>query len=183
MPPDIKITLLMAITVDGKIGRNSDHFPDWTGKADKQLFARLSRQAGVVIMGSKTFDTFNTPLPGRKNVIMTRNRERKSRWSNLVYTTESPAGVLAGLAAEGHSHAILAGGAKINTLFARAGLVDEVMVTIAPKIFGCGLSLFEAEVALELELTDVQKVDRNMVWLTYRIIKPDTSATYSESND
>ena len=63
------VTLLMALTLDGKIAKDPDHYPDWTGKEDKKLFAEISKKAGVVIMGSKTFDTFGKPLPNRKNVI------------------------------------------------------------------------------------------------------------------
>lgn len=62
----MKVTLLMAMTLDGKIGKSHDHFPDWTGKADKTLFVRLTKKAGVIIMGSKTFDTIGRPLPNRK---------------------------------------------------------------------------------------------------------------------
>ena len=76
----MKVILIMAMTVDGKIGKSHDHFPDWTGTEDKRLFAKISRQAGVVIMGSKTFDTIGKPLPQRKNVILTRNRARRSAW-------------------------------------------------------------------------------------------------------
>lgn len=38
----MKVTLVMAITQDGKIGRSPNHFPDWTGKEGKKLFAEIS---------------------------------------------------------------------------------------------------------------------------------------------
>ena len=53
----IKTILLMAQTLDGKIAKYADHFPDWTGKADKQLFVRETRQAGAIIMGSSMIIT------------------------------------------------------------------------------------------------------------------------------
>ena len=46
----MKVILVMAMTVDGMIGKSADHFPDWTGAADKRLFVKLTRQAGAVIM-------------------------------------------------------------------------------------------------------------------------------------
>lgn len=79
----MKVILVAALTVDGKIGLTSDHFPDWTEPADKKLFMSVSKKAGVIIMGSKTFDTFGTPLPGRKHVVLTRNAGRAfegGRW-------------------------------------------------------------------------------------------------------
>lgn len=171
MPFNIKVILLMAITIDGMIAKDPDHFPDWTGAEDKRFFARTSKKAGVVIMGSKTFDTFGKPLPNRKNVILTQNKSRRSTWANLIYTAQKPESILADLAAEGYTSAILAGGAAINTLFAQKDLIDEVVVTVVPKIFGQGLSLFTAEIDLELELLEMQKLGEDLVCLRYGVIK------------
>lgn len=167
----MKVTLMMAMTLDGKIGKSPDHFSDWTGREDKKLFAACSKKAGVVIMGSKTFDTIGAPLPDRKNIVMTRDKQRTSVWDNLVYTSAEPAAILDGLAKEGYSQVILAGGALVNSLFAEAGLIDEIIVTIAPKVFGYGLSLFSQEIALELELEEVQTIGHGLVYLRYRVIK------------
>jgi dihydrofolate reductase len=161
----------MAVTLDGKIGKSPDHFPDWTGKEDKQLFARLSRQAGVVIMGSKTFDTIGKPLPDRKNVILTRDQTRKSQWENLIFTSDPPRKILENLEKEGHKQAILAGGAMVNALFAEEKLIDELIVTISPVIFGYGLSLFTQEISMNLELLDMQRMGRDLVCLTYTVRK------------
>ena len=80
----MKVIVLMALTLDGRIGKSRDHFPDWTGKADKRLFVTLTKRAGALIMGSRTFDTIGTPLPGRKNIVMTRNRDRKSLFQSYA---------------------------------------------------------------------------------------------------
>jgi len=167
----MKVTVLMAITLDGKIGKSPDHFPDWTGKEDKKLFKDLSMKAGAVIMGSKTYDTIGMPLPNRKNVILTRDRKRKSEWENLIFTNDPPRVILENLEKEGFSEVILAGGALVNSLFAEEKLIDEIIVTISPKTFGYGLSLFSQEISMELELKDVQRLGKELVCLTYRIMK------------
>lgn len=167
----MKLILLMALTLDGKIGKTVDHFPDWTGSADKKLFAAMSRAAGVVIMGSRTFDTIGKPLPGRKNIVMTRNKERRSTWENLEFTNRSPEQLVRELERSGHQSAILAGGTMINTVFAEAGLVDELVVTVSPLIFGRGLPLFAATVSMRLELNSVERIDANVVCLRYRVLK------------
>lgn len=166
----MKVTVLMAMTLDGKIGRSPDHFPDWTGAADKKLFVELSRRAGVVIMGSKTYDTIGRPLPGRKNIVMTRDATRASEWENLEFTQAAPSEILSKLDGEGYDEVILAGGAMVNSLFAEAGLIDEIIVTISPKIFGYGISLFTEEVAMELALLAVERIDQNLVCLTYKVL-------------
>lgn len=167
----MKVTLVMALTVDGKIGKNPEHFPDWTGKEDKKMFMEITNRSGAIIMGSKTFDTIGIPLPNRKNIILTRDMTRKSEWENLVYTDQKPKEILDGLKEEGFSHVILAGGSLVNSLFAEENLIDEVIVTISPKIFGYGLSLFSEEISMELELAEIKKIGKNLVYLKYTVLK------------
>lgn len=167
----MKVILLMALTLDGKIGKTPDHFPDWTGREDKRLFVELSRKAGAVIMGSRTFDTIGFPLPDRKNIIMTRDKSRISRWKNLVFTDASPVSIVEDLEKEGFSEVILAGGALVNSLFAEEGLIDEIIVTISPKIFGYGISLFTPEISMELALRDMTRLGNDRVCLIYEVIR------------
>lgn len=168
---EMKLILVMAVTLDGKIGKTTHHFPDWTGKEDKRLFAKISRKAGAVIMGSRTFDTLGKPLPDRKNVIMTRDSSRHSSWENLVYTDKRPRELLQELEKEGFNSAVLAGGSLVNSLFAEEELIDEMVITISPKIFGCGLSLFSEEISLDLDLIDVKRLGDNLVCLRYLVAK------------
>ena len=62
-------------------------------------------------------------------------------------------------------------GIRRFSLFAEEKLIDEIVVTISPKIFGCGLSLFLQEVSMELELESVDTLGRNLVCLKYRVDK------------
>jgi len=67
---------------------------------------------------------------------------------------------------------ILTGGSTINTLFARDHLIDEIVVTITPKIFGTGMGIFSEELDLSLKLKSVGKVDDELVILTYQVVAP-----------
>lgn len=164
------VSLMVAITVDGKIARSEDHYPDWTGKADKQLYVEITKKAGVMIMGSTTFDTIGRVLPGRKTIVMTRNLNRRSDRDDLVFTQASPEQILGDLAATGYSEAVVVGGAKINQLFAEKGLIDELIVTLSPYAFGSGLSIFSAAVDLKLALKKVIQLDKNTLCLRYGVI-------------
>ena len=161
----------MAVTIDGKTGKNSRHFPDWTETDDKKLFARITRKAGVLIMGSKTFDTIGKPLPGRKNIVMSRDKKRVSENSNLVFTEKEPGDILSDLSKEGFSEVIIAGGATINSLFARSNLIDELIVTISPKVFGKGISLFEEDIAMDFQLVSCAKIGQDTVLIKYKVKK------------
>jgi dihydrofolate reductase len=167
----MNVVLLMALTADGMIARDANHFPDWTSKQDKAMFKQVTQKAGVIVMGSKTYDAIGRPLPGRKNVVMTRNKQRRSSSPELVYTDKEPAALLIDLAAEGYDEVILAGGATINTLFARQGLIDEIQVTYSPKVFGAGLTLFAGELSMDLQLLTHRQLGTDEVLIRYRVRK------------
>ena len=163
--------LVIALTVDGKIGLNSGHFPDWTESADKKLFMRVSKNAGVIIMGSKTFDTLGAPLSGRKHVVVTRNSHRRSEGDQVVFTSKKPAEILADLERQGYREAVLGGGSSINYLFAREALIDEILVTFSPKIFGTGLSLFSDRIEMDLALLETGTLGEHTVFARYRVLR------------
>jgi len=167
----MKVILLMALTVDGMIARSSDHFPDWTGREDKRMFKELTLKAGVLIMGSKTYDTIGKPLPGRKNVVMSRNKRRISQQKDLVFTDKHPRELLDDLRQEGFKVAILAGGSQINTVFAREDLIDEIHLTYVPQIFGTGLTLFSDSISMQLELIDFKQLGARQIFARYRVIR------------
>jgi len=166
----MKIILLMAMTADGMIARNSMQPVDWTGKADKGYFVRVTKEAGVMIMGSKTFDAIGKVLPGRKSIVMTRDKNRQSRDPALIFTDRTPGRIIADLDRQGFSLAALIGGSVVNTLFIKEGLVDEIHVTLVPRLFGKGLSLFAESLDLQLELLDVQKITSAHILLKYRVL-------------
>ena len=139
----MKIILMAAVTLDGKIARNHDHFVDWSSPEDKRLFYAATRRAGVLILGHNTFKTFPSPLPGRLHIVLTTAIEGKENVPGTVeYTGDTPERIVADLTARGYTEAILAGGAQINALFLEAGLVDEMWLTVEPLVFGAGIDLF-----------------------------------------
>ncbi len=94
-----------------------------------------------------------------------------SEWGNLTFTDKQPKEILDDLEKEGYSKVVLAGGALVNSLFADAGLIDEIIITITPKIFGFGISLFTPEISMELELGEMKRLGRNSVCLKYYVVK------------
>jgi dihydrofolate reductase len=64
------ISFLFAMDQNRLIGKNNDlpwHLPN-----DLKFFKRLT-MGQTVVMGRKTLESFKKPLPGRRNVILTRN--------------------------------------------------------------------------------------------------------------
>ncbi|MFH1155271.1 MAG: dihydrofolate reductase family protein [Pseudomonadota bacterium] len=165
----MKVVLVMAVTLDGKIGRNAGDPVDWTGGADKKKFVEITRRAGVMIMGSRTFDAIGRVLPGRKSIVLTRNRQRQSQDENLIFTDAQPEQILKDLEGKGYTEVALIGGGMINGLFASLNLIDEIQLTVVPKIFGQGLSLFAETLDLDLDLVEMRELEPGTLLLTYAV--------------
>lgn len=163
----------MAITADGKIAKSATHFANWTSGADKKMFVEKTKSAGVIIMGLTTYQTIGRPLPGRLNVVLTPEPEKETSIpGSLEYTSQNPKELLEDLEKRNFFEAIIGGGATINGLFLKENLVDEIWLTVEPKIFGEGLNLFRGvEADLNLELLETVQLDKNVIQLKYKIIK------------
>jgi dihydrofolate reductase len=168
----MKLILVMAVTVDGKIARHNTHFPDWTCSEDKRMFRAVTQQSGVVIMGSRTYQTIGKPLPKRLNVVLTRQPRRYPASESMMYTNDPPGLILEKLSARGYDSAALIGGEVINNLFAQSKLINEIVVTIAPKLFGTGLSLFSCSVDMDLALVSLKQLESDHIMLHYRVTYP-----------
>ncbi len=102
------ITLVLARARNGVIGR--DGGLPWHLPADLKRFKALT-MGKPMIMGRKTFDSFPAPLPGRRHIVLTRDRTWSAPGAEVAHDV---AGALA-LAGEGPVAVI--GGAEIFDLF------------------------------------------------------------------
>ena len=76
----------MAAAENNVIGKNNK-LP-WHLPADMKYFKNIS-WAMPVIMGRKTFESLGKPLDGRKNIVITRNRNWKYDGVSVVHDLES----------------------------------------------------------------------------------------------
>ncbi len=168
----MKVIMMMAITADGIIGRDRNHFPNWTCSADKKMFQNISKSSGVVIMGSQTYKTIGKSLPGRLNVVLTRQPDRFTPADDLWIYSGPIDGLVNELAQRGYRQAVLAGGGIINSLFLKVRCVDELLLTVSPKLFGQGLTLLSEAVDIDLKLLEMQRLNGDSVVLRYAVVYP-----------
>ncbi len=69
------IVLVVAMSENRVIGRDGD-LP-WKISADLKHFKAVT-MGYPIIMGRKTWDSIGRPLPGRENIVITRNRDFKA---------------------------------------------------------------------------------------------------------
>ena len=158
----------MASSLDGKIAKNKDHFANWTSKEDKQVFIQTSKDFGMIMMGYNTFKTFPSPLKNRLNVVFTENKELEIE--GVKWVSGEPEKVLEELKTLGFKKALLGGGTSLNTLFLQKKLINEIILTVEPKIFGSGLSLFKDDFDLSLELLELKQINQNSYLVRYKVI-------------
>nr|AIA18669.1 Dihydrofolate reductase [uncultured bacterium] len=166
----MKVFLLIALTADGLIGRDAHHLADWSSREDKKLFVRLTKEAGVIVFGFNTFETIGRALPGRRMIVYTSDPSKITA-QGVETTREAPADLVKRLKAEGANGLAVCGGASIYTQFMKAGVVDELYITIEPVMFGRGLTLFNDELEAHVRLLEVSKLNDNAVLLHYTVQK------------
>lgn len=164
--------IIAAISIDGFIAQaESQISTSWTSKADKKFFSERTKQAGVIVMGSTTYKTIGRPLPGRLNIVYSRDLNPPGEQAeNLRFTQADPRELITQLAAEGYSEVAICGGASIYSMFMKAGVVDTLYLTLEPVIFGSGIKLFQEGIAANLTLTEMQNLTDQTLLLSYKVL-------------
>lgn len=161
--------MMMAMTADGKIAKDKSQLADWTSREDKKLFVEISKRHGVIMMGENTFRTFPSPLPGRLNVVFSQGDNPPQ--AGVKWVKGDPEPVLEELEKMGYKSALLGGGAHLNSLFLEHRLIREIILTVEPKIFGSGLSLFNRDLDANLKLLEVKNLNSDTLMLRYQVLE------------
>jgi dihydrofolate reductase len=122
-----QLILIAAVDESGLIGRN-EKLP-WILPEDLAYFKRVT-MGSPVIMGRKTYESIGRPLPGRLNIVLSRNPENVLS-KEFVKTCDSKAAVLDAI--ELYEKAFVIGGADIFNMF----MIDaqEMMLTKIERSF------------------------------------------------
>lgn len=177
------LAIKMLQSIDGIIARDQQDKLDWGSPEDKKLYKKTSLEYGTTIVGSQTYHAMPTfAFKNRSTIILTRNPEelKKNIDSKLAefdiqFMLPDPIGIVEYLKSKNVERALIAGGGIINSIFLESGLVNQIIITIAPKIFGSGVKVFGdqnlAYLNLELELATFKKLGDNELLLTYNVLK------------
>ncbi|HKH27356.1 MAG TPA: dihydrofolate reductase [Sphingomicrobium sp.] len=106
------VTLVVARATNGVIGR--DGTLPWRISADLKRFKRLT-MGSVMIMGRRTFDSLPGLLPGRRHIVLTRDREWTAEGAEVAHSVEEA------LALAANEPVSVIGGAEIFELFLPQG--------------------------------------------------------------
>ena len=121
----MKLALIVAQGKNRVIG-NDNKLP-WYLPEDLRYFKQVT-MGKPVIMGRKTYESIGRPLPGRTNIVITRDANWSAEGVRIVNSLEAAVEMAeAQLLIEGGEEAIVMGGAQI---YAQSlGLVDRMYIT------------------------------------------------------
>ena len=174
----MKTILIFVSTLDGKITKWGDpKIRSWSSKNDQDYFDTIWSETRVIIMGSGSYKP-DPVHPSSKHlfIIMTRQpAEYKSKESpgQLEFTDESPLQLVTRFEKEGEEKILIVGGAHIATSFLREQLIDELWLTIEPKIFGKGGNfVIEEKLDINLKLVSCTKAnDQGTLITKYMVVR------------
>lgn len=169
-----KIILYIATSLDGYVadkGGGVDWLNEYNHPEEDYGYREFFKKIGAVIMGSKTYEqllSFNYWYDGvESHVFSTRELEATPDHPIQVHSGD-PTPLTTRLRQQSRD-AWLIGGGRLITSFLNRGLIDELILTIVPKILGDGIPLFQKiEQLHKVELKSCKSFSDGVVQLTYR---------------
>lgn len=115
------ITIIAAIGKRNELGKDNDLI--WHLPADLKRFKKVTT-GHTIIMGRNTFESIGKPLPNRRSIIITRNKDYKQDGCEVVHSLEEAIALV-----KNHDQAFIIGGAQIYKESIAKGLVDALDIT------------------------------------------------------
>ena len=162
------VILKLALTLDGRVAVPGERWI--SGKESRQRVHELRAQVDAVAVGMGTVRADDPQLTAR-DVDVARQPRRiafGSGPSELEVRSGALAEELRALADENVQSLLLEGGPTIASSFLREGLVDKVMLFIAPQIAGAGVQFApELETPVSLTHTTCERVGDDVLVTGY----------------
>ncbi|HSN49943.1 MAG TPA: dihydrofolate reductase [Bacteroidales bacterium] len=174
----MKVVLVFVASLDGKVTKwGQPDVTSWSSKSDQEYFKKVWDDARLIIMGSETYQT-ETFLPSTRHLLVVMTRDPSKYQDDavpgkIIFTDESPALLTERFEKEGFERMLVVGGPHIASSFLREQLIDELWLTIEPKIFGLGGNFVtEEKLDISLTLISCEKVNEQGTLITkYTVAK------------
>jgi dihydrofolate reductase len=173
----MKTILIFVSTLDSKITKWGDPMiRSWSSKSDQVHFDAIWKDTRVIIMGSGTYKPDPVkPVLKHLFIVLTRHPEnyRGSEVpGQLEFTNDPPILLIERFKKSDEDKVLIVGGPQIATLFLKAQLIDELWLTIEPKIFGTGSSFVNDEkLDIELKLLSCEQANEQGTLITKYKVK------------
>lgn len=175
----MKVILAIVTSLDGKSTKGYKLPKLWASREDQLHFQSLIAKNNLIVMGKNTFAVSKDDIKLAKDklrIIMVRN---PAEFNDLVvpgqleFSSESPKQLVKRLANLSYKQMLLVSGPKLNSVFLKDKLVNELWLTLEPNIFGVGIGLVNSEpLDVELKLLSCKKLNsQGTLLLKYWVIE------------
>jgi dihydrofolate reductase len=160
----MKTVLYMGLMANGCYATADESHPESSlPKEVMNNFAQYVGKFGNLIIGRRTNDMFQTPMPGIERVIMSR-----SNYDGITVAA-TPSEALSYLEKRGFDAALVGGGAQVVSAFLSQGLIDELYINMYPLISTGRIFAISEKLESNLELIGVEKLSAEIVQLHYKV--------------
>ena len=119
------LSIIVAVAENGVIGK--DNAMPWQLPEDMQHFKRVT-MGKPIVMGRKTYESIGRPLPGRTNIVISRNLAFHAEGVEVMHSLEDALTLAKELAGrEGAEEVMVMGGAQIYA--AAIPMADRMYIT------------------------------------------------------
>lgn len=125
------LTCILAVDLSGGIAKNE--IIPWRIPEDMAFFRQMTIESAV-IMGRKTFESLNCPLPNRLNIVVT-NQLGLANSYNLIFMNLEQ--VTAYIKLNADKQLWFIGGAQLLTCFEKKCLISSYILTVIHHNFSC----------------------------------------------
>ena len=174
--------VFIATSLDGFIARKNrslDWLPQEETDGENSGYDAFMDSVDGLIMGRGSFKTILTFgfWPYKKPVVVLSQSLAQADipadlQSKVRLSKSSPTQILEELKQEGWQHVYVDGGLIVQS-FLKAGLIEDLIISVIPVLIGEGLSLFgPLEQDIHLELLNSKSFSTGMIQSHYKVLKP-----------
>ena len=145
-----KVVLYIASSLDGYIA-TKEHNLDWLfsveGEGDNG-YSKFYETVDTILIGRVTYDWImehengNFPYKGKECYVFSRTKKEENE--HVTFVDEDIAPFMKDLKSKNGKSIWLVGGGELLVNFIKENLVDELFITVAPRLLGKGIPLFKS---------------------------------------
>lgn len=164
-----------AISLDGFVAKLNGDSDSWVNPADEARYQAEVKRCGSLIVGRTTYEQYKEDFKAYGKDVMlfvcTTDKSQQDT-ANVTFVNGSAEEIIQDISERGYDELVVCGGGEVNGMLAKAGLVDEIVISIQPVVLGEGIPLFGShKPMLKLELTSINQDIEGVVQNHYKVIK------------
>lgn len=169
----------MVLSVDGKSTKHDLPDQSWASSEDQQHLSKLISENNLILMGGKTYELAKSHIKtseGKLRVVVTHSPEKYSADftpGQLEFVSGSVLEIVQSLEDRGFEKMLLLSGENLNKEFFENSLIDEIYLTVEPKVFGSGKGMVAvSDLDVQLQLLGMEKLnEQGTLMLHYQVVK------------